>query len=94
MIEQDTRSAQDIDLKIDDLEKEVKRLLLVKGTIHEKYNLLQREIIEIDQKKLGVKQQKHDLKIRLDCAKTVISDIEAEIRLERRRFWLAKNSGN
>lgn len=90
---QDNRDSVEIDNHIDEIEKEVKRLLIHQGVIQDEYNLLRRQEIEKAQEKLEIVKQKQDLKIRLDKAKSIISDMEAEIKLERRSFWNAKNSG-
>lgn len=92
-MEQDNRSSYDIDIHIDEIEKEVKRLLIHKGVVNDEYNQLRKQEIEFTMQKLEITKQKQDLKIRLDKAKSIIDDMEREIKIERRLFWLAKNSG-
>lgn len=88
----DNRSAEEIDNGINTIEKEVKRLLLIRGTIQDEYNRLKRDEIELDQKKLEIKKQRQDLKIRLDKSRSIIGDMEMEIKLERRKFWNTRNA--
>lgn len=90
---EDNRDSTEIDLHIDEIEKEVKRLLIHQGVITDEYNKLRRDEIILQQKKLEVTRQKQEIKIRIDKSRSIIGDMEAEIKLERRMFWLAKNSG-
>jgi uncharacterized protein (DUF3084 family) len=90
---QDNRTSTEIDCEIDKLERDMKKYISHKGVIQDEYNQLKRDEIEIQQQKLEITKQRQDLKIRLDKARSLISDIESQIKLERRMFWTAKNSG-
>lgn len=93
-MEQDNRTSTEIDLRIDEIEKEVKVLFLHRGTVQDEYNKLRRQEIELMQQKLEITKKKQDIKIELDKAKSIVDDMEREIKLERRRFWSARNSGH
>jgi hypothetical protein len=90
---QDNRTSVEIDQYIDEKEREHKKYLAAKGVIQDEYNELKRAEIELQQQKLEITRQRQELKIRLDKARSVLSDLEAEIKLERRAFWTAKNAG-
>ena len=90
---QDNRTSVEIDNGIDEKEKEHKKYMQHKGIIQDEYNQLKRDEIELQQQKLEITEKRQDLKIRLDEARSILSDIKAEIKLERRVFCQTKNSG-
>lgn len=89
----DNRTATEIDLAIDVLEKEHKRLAIHQGVIQDEYNTLRRDEIVLQQKKLQITKDRQEIKMQLDKSRSILSDIEAQIKLERRSFWVARNSG-